>query len=111
MAAEGLKPLSPVVLQADWQTNGDLWLNWTRRSRCGFAWIDEVDAPLGEAREEYRVKIVSSAATIEWPVEAPALMVAAADIASLGSGPATIKVRQVGDWAASHDAQASITLP
>jgi hypothetical protein len=107
---ESLRPPSPVNLTAIIQRDGDLLLNWVRRSRTGFAWVDGIDAPLGEAREQYQVDLTGSAGTIEFIVDQPSLTVAAADLESLGSGPATIVVRQIGDLAASRPAQLSITL-
>lgn len=43
-----LKPLSPVGLDVVRQPDGSLGIGWTRRSRGGFAWLDGIDAPLGE---------------------------------------------------------------
>lgn len=109
-AGESLRPPTPVNLSAILQPNADLLLNWTRRSRMGFAWIDGVDAPLGELREQYQVDVTGSAGTMEFIVEQPSLTISSADLASLGGGPATIEVRQIGDLAASRPVQLGITL-
>ena len=104
-AANNLQP-------AEYQAGSpDLALGWTRRSRDGFAWIDEVDAPLSERIEQYRVAIAGLAASDEFMADAPSLTVAATTVGSLGSGPATIEVRQIGDLAASFPAQLSVILP
>jgi len=86
-------------------------LSWTRRSRAGFAWLDEIDAPVGESREQYRVTITATAASLELTVEEPRVTVAASDLATLGRGPTSVEVRQLGDWAASRPTQLTIDLP
>lgn len=108
--AESVRPLTPVRLTAAMNSSGDLVLAWTRRSRTGFPWLDEVDAPIGEAREQFRVTLTGTSANLELTTEGPAVVVAAADIASLGSRSALIEVRQLGDWAASRPAQLTIDL-
>ena len=110
-SAEALRPPSPINLAAERQTNGDFTISWTRRSRQGFAWIDYVDAPLGETREQYRVLITGSLSSVELLSDQPSQTIAAATIANLGAGPATVEVRQIGDFAASRPAQLTITLP
>jgi hypothetical protein len=108
--AESVRPLAPVMLTAAIEPSGDLRLQWIRRSRSGLPWLDEVDAPLGESREEYRVSIAGAGAALEFSTDAPELVVAASDVAALGAGPASIEVRQVGDWAASRPAELTIEL-
>jgi len=95
---------------AERQGNGDLVIRWTRRSRQGFAWVDGIDAPLGETREQYRVVIAGSSGSLELDAEQPLATVAAGTIDALGVGPATIDVRQIGDLAASRPAIFAITL-
>jgi hypothetical protein len=107
---ESVRPPSPVNLSAAAQPNGDLVLSWFRRSRTGFAWVDEIDAPLGESREEYRVDISGASGSVSLTCDEPTVTVSAADLASLGSGAAQIEVRQIGDLAASRPALLSITL-
>jgi hypothetical protein len=110
-AAESVRPLAPINLSAVLDVSGNVALTWTRRSRSGFAWLDEVDAPVGESREQYLITLAGSAADIELSTFEPSLAIAAADLAPLGAGEATIEVRQVGDWAASRAAQVIINLP
>ena len=107
---EALRPPSPVNLTAERQTNGDLLIAWTRRSRLGFAWVDEIDAPLGETREQYRVAITGSSGSVELEATEPFATVAAAAIASLGLGLASVEVRQIGDFAASRPSFVTIDL-
>jgi hypothetical protein len=108
--AEGLRPPSPVNLKAGYQATGDLELSWTRRSRQGFAWLDGVDAPIGEAREQYSVVIIGSIGSIELAADAPELIIPAPTVAGLGVGSASIEVRQIGDLAASRAAKITITI-
>lgn len=53
-----LRPLSPVQLRARRRTDGGFDLVWRRRSRLGWRWLDGVDAPLGEEREAYVLRIL-----------------------------------------------------
>jgi hypothetical protein len=109
-AAESIPPLQPDNLSAEVDAAGDLALEWTRRSRSGFAWLDEVDAPLGESREEYRVTLIGAAASLAFTSDQPSLIVAGSDLASIGAGAAAIEVHQLGDWAASRPAQINLNL-
>jgi hypothetical protein len=54
--AEALRPPSPVHLNALSRTDGGYDLRWVRRSRAGWTWGD-LEVPLGEAEERYRVTI------------------------------------------------------
>ena len=68
------------------------WVTWMRRSRGGWAWIDGVDAPLGEETEAYRVTLESAdgaVRTIETTV--PIAHIPAAD---RGPGRTTIRIVQ-----------------
>jgi hypothetical protein len=53
---EALLPLAPAHLRL-FKEDGDVLIDWIRRSRAGFAWLDFVDAPLGEATEAYRLDL------------------------------------------------------
>jgi hypothetical protein len=108
--AEALRPPPPIDLVAAPQQGGGFAIGWTRRSRTGWSWTDEVDAPLGETREQYRITVTGTAGTVELETDQPNITVTADDLAAAGLGPATIEVRQVGDWAASRPAQIAITL-
>lgn len=108
--AEGLRPPSPVNLAAEHLSSGDLMIRWTRRSRQGFAWVDGTDAPLGEAREQYSVAITGSLGAIELTSDQSNVVVPGMTVASVGAGLASIEVRQIGDFAASHPAQLVINL-
>jgi hypothetical protein len=107
---ESLRPLSVVNLRAERTASGGLRLTWTRRSRRGYSWIDGVDVPLGEASERYRIKITGTAGSIELSSEVSELVVDASALASIGPGPATIQVVQVGDFLASRPEELDIII-
>jgi hypothetical protein len=109
-AGESCRPPAPVRLEAMIIASGDLALSWTRRSRRGWAWIDDVDAPLGENREQYRVVVQGTLGSLEITTDTPSLNITAAQFGSVGSGPATVEVRQIGDLVASRPARAMITI-
>lgn len=81
-----------------------------RRSRLGFAWVDEIDAPLGETAERYRLRLHGSAGSLELETTAPSATVTAAELASIGAGAVTVSVAMVGDRALSRWTSLSITL-
>ena len=109
--AESMRPPSPVHVMGSFGSNGDFVLSWVRRSRRGWAWLDEIDAPLGESREEYRVTASGTLGSIELTCMVPTLTIAASDVAGLGNGAASIEVRQIGDFAASRPARLTINIP
>lgn len=51
-----VRPPSPVHLRAR-ASGAGLAIEWVRRSRAGWRWIDGVDAPLAEEREAYSVVV------------------------------------------------------
>lgn len=53
----GLKPLSPVHVRGA-RTDGDLTLNWVRRTRVGGDGWDAAEVPLGEEAERYEVDVL-----------------------------------------------------
>jgi hypothetical protein len=107
---QSVRPLAPVDVSAALDAAGNLSLRWTRRSRSGFAWVDEVDAPIGESREEYRVTITGGSGVVERAAAEPQLVIGAPDLVPPGGGPATVEIRQIGDWSASLPAQITIDL-
>lgn len=59
-AATCLKPYAPVLPGVGRDAAGNITLKWVRRTRVGGAWVDYVDAQLGETSELYDVEIYSS---------------------------------------------------
>jgi hypothetical protein len=106
--AVGLMPLSPVHLAvARWPTGG-YKAKWVRRSRYPSPIVDGVGAPLGEATESYRVRVLSGGAVIEsHTVSTPEVLLGVA----AGTGPTlTIETTFVGDaqWMAPVDSAGDI---
>ena len=93
---EAARPLSPAQLRGEIRVDGSLELEWIRRSRRGFAWIDAVDVPLDPDLSGYRITVSGPTATAEFSVTEPMLVVSAGEVASLGAGPLTINARQAG---------------
>lgn len=105
-----LRPLSPVRLRA-LADAGDLDFTWIRRSRLLARWTTSgVIAPLGEAFEQYRIKVyadpdVDPVRTVI--VASPAWTYAAADQASDGftaGDPITVTVQQLSELVGEGDA-------
>lgn len=99
-----LRPLAPVHPRALRLADGALALGWTRRARGAWNWPDEVDAPLVEQAESYRVGLGPvDAPLLAWEVSAPELSIPAATLAPLASAHpgAALWVRQAGNSALS----------
>jgi len=110
---EAVRPPSPVHLDARVRADGAIEIGWTRRSRTGWAWIDGVDAPLGEFRESYRVTLAGGARAREAEVETPGFVYSAAAQAEDGVAagmPVSIAVAQLGTLAASRTAVVTIAF-
>jgi hypothetical protein len=107
---EALRPPCPAQVEAAPTPAGELEVSWVRRSRHGWAWLDDMDAPLGEARELYRVALEGAGGIIEVETSATALNFDADQLAIVGTGIATLSIRQLGDLAASRAATMTINL-
>lgn len=62
-SAAGLKPYPVVHIGGGRDADGNLTINWTRRTRLDGSWRDGVDVPLGEAGEQYDVEIWNAGRT------------------------------------------------
>lgn len=112
--AGGLRPLAPVRLRATPMADGGFMIGWTRRSRAGWTWNDGGDAPIGEAREAYRLTLQGAGGggrSVEtgpppwiYPLDA-----VAADLA-VGGPDMLIRVAQIGDHALSPTATLNLTI-
>jgi hypothetical protein len=88
-----ITPLMPVHGWARRQTNGDIHLNWVRRSRLDLGWVDGVDQLMVEDREAYHVLIFADDNIVgDWTVLESALHISADDYACLGI-PSDVEVR------------------
>lgn len=91
-----LKPWSPVHPRWAFYQNGDLEISWTRRSRAGLMWPDNVETPLAEESERYRVLIDNE---IVAEPAASIVVLSAADVQAYRDGGASdlsFEIRQTG---------------
>lgn len=109
MSAEALRPPSPVRL-AIARDGGGIVFSWTRRSRLGWAWVDGIDAPLGETAERYRVDVQGTAGSISIDTTETRLALTDEAVAAIGAGEAAVSIRQVGDFAMSHPLSGTLTI-
>jgi hypothetical protein len=99
-----LRPLTPVHPAAVRNADGSLALGWTRRARGAWGWPDEVELPLGEQLEAYRVGLgPAEAPLLLWDVTGPSLALDSATVSALefDHPGADLWVRQVGSHAQS----------
>ena len=106
MRGVSVVPPSPVHLRAVAEEDGSATVQWTRRSRAGWRWIDGVDSPLSEEAEAYRVTVTTAAGTTsasarEVDVGEPSMSVTAAERAA----GASVTVRQRGMFGQSLPAE------
>lgn len=111
VSGEALRPPAPVALDATLDGTGTLTLRWIRRSRHGWTWRDEVDVPLGEATELYRVQVVGAGGIVSATCATPEFSLAPSALVAAGTGTALVEVRQLGDFAASRPVSTTIILP
>ena len=108
VGGEALQPPSPVHLRVGRTESGDVRAIWRRRSRAGWAWLDGLDAPLGESTERYRAKLEGPSGSIVADTTAAELAIPSSQLETLGTGPLSFSVVQVGDYAESRPAAAII---
>jgi hypothetical protein len=99
--ARALRPPSPVAVSAAIGMEGALTVRWTRRSRVGWNWLDDIDAPLGEQEERYRLTATRDGLPVMRDLIAREAVLSAAELAALGRGSVRLTVAQVGTGAAS----------
>lgn len=102
LTGRSLLPPSPTHLRWAERGNGDVAVQWIRRSRTGLRWADGVDVPLVEEREVYRVMLVypdGRSVTVE--TTEPALEVQRADRLA-GLSLAVSQIGACGESAAVH---------
>lgn len=110
---QAVLPPAPVHLSATPLPDGALRLDWIRRSRDGWRWIDGVDAPLAEESEMYRVSITPDGGLrSDMQTVQPRLVVPASALAAMpGVRVIDVSVVQLGLFGASRPAQARFFLP
>jgi hypothetical protein len=109
-----LLPPSPVRITTHETPGGDVDIRWTRRSRAGWAWPDQVEAPLAEENERYRIDIMPQpgfprSVETSVPLWTYSSAQRAADIAS-GASQLSIAIRQIGTHGLSQAALIQLAL-
>jgi hypothetical protein len=105
MQGISLRPLAPVHPRAVTLTDNSLLLDWTRRARGGWNWLDGVDVPLHEQTEAYLVTYGTVDTPLAmWEVTSTDLVIDAAQRASLAAAlpGGAFRVRQKGTYALSE---------
>ncbi|PXW78145.1 putative tail protein [Blastomonas natatoria] len=106
-----MRPLAPVHPVCDVDADGSVTLRWVRRSRSGFAWRDQVEVPLDEAFEAYRVIILADGtevAAIE--VAAPSLAIDTVTMAHFRSA-ATVSLDALIVQRGALGVSSAVTVP
>ena len=109
VSGEAMRPPSPIGVLAQVEPDGGLTISWTRRSRLGWLWPVGSEPPLGENSEKYRVTLSGSAGTLTFDAFEPHIIIAAGEMAGM-AGSVAVGVVQVGDYAESRPATASVTI-
>lgn len=97
-------PLTPVHPRAARAPSGALELCWVRRARGAWGWPDEIETPLIEQSERYRVGVGPVELPVaSWEAGQPSLAIAPGELAALAAEHpgAPVWVRQLGSFAAS----------
>ncbi len=80
----GLKPFSPVHVQARWTSSGGLKSNWIRRDRLNGDDWEPIEIPLSEEFERYRVEVSDgSGNTLEREVFQPELELSQSELTDI----------------------------
>jgi hypothetical protein len=107
-SANNQRPLSPVHLGAGCAGYGTAWtINWVRRSRYRWQWLDGVDVGADEASYDFEVAILDGNTTVRTITVTGALTTTytnAQQVTDFGDwqNAITYKVRQIGDIANSE---------
>ncbi|MEH6715318.1 phage tail protein [Parasphingorhabdus flavimaris] len=118
IAAPGraLMPWSPVHPGWNFHANGDLEIQWTRRSRAGMIWPDHVEVSLAEEIEKYRVELSAddgSVGTIMIEPEVPNVTLTVEQIDPFRDGSIDsmiARIRQIGSYGLSEELMIEIPL-
>jgi hypothetical protein len=69
LRGDSLKPLAPVNLKGSRNSNLDLIIEWTRRSRIGAGMRPSTDVPLSQETERYEIEVYSGSTLLRtWQV-------------------------------------------
>ena len=98
------RPLFPVHPRQSKDANGGLVLQWTRRARGGWNWLNEVEQPLVEQSEQYEIGLGDPAAPDRaWATTEARFLLSPPEMAALVADfpGGSLWVRQQGSFAAS----------
>ena len=103
-AGSSLRPPGPVHGTLTLSASGAVRMQWIRRARGQWLWLDEVEPPLVEEREAYEVGYGPIDAPLAvWATSGPSLELGAGekDAVLAAHGPGQVWVRQLGQFAKS----------
>ncbi|MGO4907138.1 glycoside hydrolase/phage tail family protein [Pseudorhodobacter sp. W20_MBD10_FR17] len=95
----GLRPYAPAQLKAVAQSNGELAVSWVRRTRIdGDSW-ESFEVPLGEAQEQYLIRVFAAGNLVREVQTAVGnwTYASSAQLADAVGGTVTISVAQLSD--------------
>ncbi|MBZ9935007.1 glycoside hydrolase/phage tail family protein [Mesorhizobium sp. BR1-1-16] len=96
VAGRGLFPLAPVHVRGRRDPTGDVALTWIRQTRQGGDRWDQLEVPLGEESEAYRVELFEAAALKAIRVVAsPVALFTAGELAAVLSSPDAVFTARV----------------
>ena len=113
MDGVALRPPRPVGVRLSRAADGAIRIDWCRRSRVGWAWLDGADVPLGEASELYRVTLASGAMSRTVETGVPSFAYSTDEQLADGVAPGaalTLSIAQVGTYGPSPAASLSLTI-
>ena len=95
-AGLSLRPLVPVHGRAETFADGSILVNWVRRARGGWQWLNQVETPLNEASEAYEISArTAEGETLFWEAKTSSLLISPLDAERLAP-LRTIEIRQRG---------------
>ncbi|MCX5493086.1 glycoside hydrolase/phage tail family protein [Kaistia dalseonensis] len=102
VAGRALICLPPVHLKGVRDAAGAVALSWIRQTRIGGDGWDQVEVPLGEASEAYRVELLEGTTLrATYTVESPALGLSASTLAAVLSAPGATFIARVAQMSAT----------
>ncbi len=104
---QALMPIAPAHLRGERMDDGRISLSWVRRSRDGWRWAENVDAPLAEEGERYRLTVTPGAGTVE---QIETTMSAYLYAPPPGAASLTVSVVQIGIFGPSRATVITINL-
>lgn len=109
VGGEAVTPPAPVHVRVEDDGAGGWTIGWTRRSRIGWRWVSGADAPLGEDRERYELRVLAGdelvrRVVVDQPVWAYEAALWDADVGDADA--LTLEIRQVGSLAIGRPARA-----